>query len=210
MKKRVLKVLALREQVGIQDRPLVIWEPAPLSCKPENLQDCLEVAALVDVFSPNHLELAALFDTSASSDRAEIERLALKFLANGVGPEKKGVVIIRVGETGCLVQSRNLVSQWLHPFHIAGIGEQQATKVIDPTGAGNAFLGGYSIGYLQTGGDIIQAACYGSVAASFALEQVGMPAMNNEGDEELWNGASVLGRLHEYRARQEPAGTQGK
>ena len=207
MRTRVLNLLALREQAGIQHRPLIIWEPAPLSCKPENLQDCLAVVALIDVFSPNHLELAALFKgTPATPDRIEIERLALKFLASGVGPEGKGTVIIRAGENGCLIRSRNL-SKWLPPFHIAGTREEQPTKVVDPTGAGNAFLGGYSIGYLQTGGDIIQAACYGSVAASFALEQVGMPK-RNEGDEELWNGASVLGRLYEYRARQETAGTQ--
>ncbi|KAJ5958698.1 uncharacterized protein N7479_005848 [Penicillium vulpinum] len=209
MRKHFLNILSLREQAGIQHRPLIIWEPAPLSCKPENLQDCLEAAALVDVFSPNHLELAALFEnTAATSDRTEIERLALKLLANGVGLEGKGTVIIRAGENGCFVQSSNLISKWLPPFHMAGTGEEQATKVVDPTGAGNAFLGGYSVGHLQTGGDIIQAACYGSVAASFAVEQVGMPEKRNEGDEELWNGASVLGRLNEYRARQESTGSR--
>lgn len=208
MRTRILNILALRKQAGIQHRPLIIWEPAPLSCKPENLQDCLAVVALVDVFSPNHLELAALFvDTPATPDRTEIETLALKFLASGVGPEGKGTVIIRAGENGCFVRSGNL-SKWLPSFHIAGTGEEQAAKVVDPTGAGNAFLGGYSIGYLQTGGDIEQAACYGSVAASFALEQVGMPK-RIDGDEELWNGASVLDRLNEYRARQESVGTQG-
>lgn len=210
MRVRVQNLLALREQLGIQHRPLIIWEPAPLSCQPEKLQDCLAVAALVDVFSPNHLELAALFeDTPATSNRTEIERLASKFLANGVGPEGKGVVIVRVGENGCFVRSSNLISKWLPPFHIAGSGKEQAAKVVDPTGAGNAFLGGYSIGYLQTGGDIIQAACYGSVAASFALEQVGMPERRDEGDEELWNGASVFGRLHEYRAREEVTAPNG-
>ncbi|KAI2732466.1 hypothetical protein CBS147332_1605 [Penicillium roqueforti] len=208
MRTRILNILALRKQAGIQHRPLIIWEPAPLSCKPENLQDCLAVVALVDVFSPNHLELAALFvDTPATPDRTEIETLALKFLASGVGPEGKGTVIIRAGENGCFVRSGNL-SKWLPSFHIAGTGEEQAAKVVDPTGAGNAFLGGYSIGYLQTRGDIEQAACYGSVAASFALEQVGMPE-RIDGDEELWNGASVLDRLNEYRARQESVGTQG-
>lgn len=210
LRTRLLNMLFLREKLGIQHRPLIIWEPAPLSCKPENLQDFLAVAALVDVFSPNHLELAALFeDTPATSDRSEIERLAMKFITNGVGPEGKGTVIVRVGEHGCFVRSSNLISKWLPPYHMAGPGEEQATKVVDPTGAGNTFLGGYSIGYLQTGGDVIQAAYYGSVAASFALEQVGMPEKRGEGGEELWNGASVLGRLHEYRARQESAGTQG-
>ena len=205
MKTRILNLLALREQEGILDRPLIIWEPAPPSCKPENLEACLETAALVDVFTPNHLELAAFFGQSpvASSDRSEIERLGWKFLASGVGPEGKGAVVIRAGENGCFVQSRDITSQWLPPFYTADMAEEQASKVVDPTGAGNAFLGGYAIGYLQRMGNILEAACYGSVAASFALEQVGMPEKCNEKDEELWNGASVSRRLHQYMARQE-------
>ncbi|KAJ6186227.1 hypothetical protein N7519_007528 [Penicillium mononematosum] len=204
MKTHVLNILALREKEGILDRPLIIWEPAPLSCRPENLEACLETAALVDVFSPNHLELAAFFGQSpVASDRSEIERLGEKLLASGVGPEGKGAVVIRAGENGCFVQSRNTASRWLPPFYKEDIGEEQPAKVVDPTGAGNAFLGGYAIGYLQGKGDILEAACYGSVAASFALEQVGMPEKSNEGGEELWNGESVVRRLHEYRARQE-------
>ncbi|CAG8907205.1 unnamed protein product [Penicillium egyptiacum] len=205
METHVLNTLALREKEGITDRPLIIWEPAPLSCKPENLEACLETTGLVDVFSPNHLELAAFFGHRhpVASDRSEIERLGSKFLDSGVGPEGKGAVVIRAGENGCFVQSRNISSRWLPPFYEADIGEEQAAKVVDATGAGNAFLGGYAIGYLQRRGNIIEAARYGSVAASFALEQVGMPEKSDEGDEELWNGASVLRRLHEYRARQE-------
>jgi len=211
MKTRVSNILALREQAGILDRPLIIWEPAPLSCKPENLQDCLAVAALVDVFSPNHLELAALFESlPVASDRSKVEKLAMKFLSSGVGPEGKGAVVIRAGENGCFVQSRKIIPKWLPPFYMAGRGAEQVAKVVDPTGAGNSFLGAFSIGYLQTG-HIIEAACYGSVAASFALEQVGIPEKSNEGDRELWNGAGVLERLHEYMARQEQvlAGTRG-
>ncbi|KAJ5470758.1 hypothetical protein N7530_008115 [Penicillium desertorum] len=202
MKTHVLNILAIREKEGILDRPLIIWEPAPLSCKPENLEACLETAALVDMFSPNHLELAAFFGQSPASDTSEIERLGEKLLASGVGPEGKGTVVIRAGENGCFVRSRT-TSQWLPPFYKADIGEEQPAKVVDPTGAGNAFLGGYAIGYLQRKGDILEAACYGSVAASFALEQVGMPEKSNEGGEELWNGESVVRRLREYRARQE-------
>lgn len=204
MKMRVLNILALRKQEGILDRPLIIWEPAPLSCKPENLEACLETASLVDVFTPNHLELMGFFEQClVASDRPEIEKLGSNFLASGVGPEGKGAVVIRAGENGCLVQSRNLTSQWLPPFYKAGMGEEQAVKVVDPTGAGNTFLGGFAIGYLQRRGNILEAACYGSVAASFALEQVGMPGKSNGGDEELWNGDSVIRRLHQYRARHE-------
>jgi sugar/nucleoside kinase (ribokinase family) len=203
LKTRVTHILALRKQAGILYHPLIIWEPAPLSCKPENLQACLEAAALVDVFSPNHLELVALFgEFETASNDSQIEILALKFLASGVGPTGKGAVVIRAGENGCLVQSRNIGLNWLPPFYIAGMGEETTMKVVDPTGAGNAFLGGFSVGYLRAQGDLVEATCYGSVAASFALEQVGMPQKSGEGDEELWNGASVLGRLREYKARQ--------
>ena len=204
MRQRVLSILALRKQAGIKSRPLIVWEPAPLSCKSENLEECLEVASLVDVFSPNHIELAKFFEeTPTIPDKCEIERLASHFLTSGIGPEGNGTVIIRAGEKGSFMKSRNLVSKWLPPFYVSGTGKDQAREVVDPTGAGNAFLGGYSIGYLQTQGNIIQAAYYGSVAASFAIEQVGMPNKRIEGDEEVWNGASVLGRLNEYRARQE-------
>jgi sugar/nucleoside kinase (ribokinase family) len=206
LKPRILKLIAIRAQMGISRRPLIIWEPSPLTSNPDNLQSCLEVAKLVDVFSPNHLELAATFRVSYSKEtqKSEIETLALEVLSSGVGPDGNGVVVIRAGENGCLVQSRDVDPKWLPPFYVAAVGENQASGVVDPTGAGNAFLGAYSIGYLETG-DVIEAAYYGSVAASFALEQVGMPRKNNEGkdSEELWNGARVRERLDQYKDRQE-------
>ncbi|KAJ5994859.1 hypothetical protein N7481_001836 [Penicillium waksmanii] len=203
LKPRLLKLLAIRAQTGISHRPLIIWEPSPLTSNPDNLRASLEVAKLVDVFSPNHLELAATFGVLYSSEtqKSEIETLALKVLSSGVGPDGNGVVVIRAGENGCLVQSRDAGPKWLPPFYEAGMEEEQASGVVDPTGAGNAFLGAFSIGYVETG-DVIEAAYYGSVAASFALEQVGMPRRSEEGQKELWNGASVRERLDEYKARQ--------
>lgn len=97
---RVSDLLSVRENEVIPGRPLVIWEPAPPSCRAENLQPCLEGARTVDVFSPNHLELTALFGDKPSPplDKEKIEALALKFLDSGVGPDGKGTVIIRAGE----------------------------------------------------------------------------------------------------------------
>jgi sugar/nucleoside kinase (ribokinase family) len=189
--------------MGISHRPLIIWEPSPLTSNPESLQASLEVARLVDIFSPNHLELAATFGVLYSSEWqiSEIETLTLRVLNSGVGPDGNGVVVIRAGENGCLVQSRDGGPKWLPPFYAAGMEEEQVSEVVDPTGAGNAFLGAFSIGYLETG-DFIEAAYYGSVAASFALEQVGMPKRSEEGQKELWNGANVRERLDEYKARQ--------
>ncbi|KAL4971293.1 Ribokinase-like protein [Aspergillus desertorum] len=201
IKSRVSELLTLRQSSGIPE-PLIIWEPAPLSCNAENLQPCLEAAHTVNVFSPNHLELARLFGEPLSAtllDKEKIESLALRFLMmnNGVGPNGEGVVIVRAGEKGCLVCALHTPPMWLPPFYIHG-----HDKVVDPTGAGNAFLGAFAIGYLQTG-NAIEAACYGSIGASFALEQVGMPELARNGGAsasgELWNGESVLERLGEYR-----------
>lgn len=44
----------------------------------------------------------------------------------------------------------------------------------------------------------------GSVSASFAIEQVGMPELSAGGENkegEMWNGCSVAERLKEFRSR---------
>jgi len=84
-----------------------------------------------------------------------------------------------------------------------------APEVVDATGAGNAFLGGFSIG-LQTKLNVVEASSYGSIAASFALEQIGLPSRKSCGDKETWNGDNVASRLEVYRARlQRESGYKG-
>jgi len=86
-------------------------------------------------------------------------------------------------------------SQWLPAYH------QTGEKVLDPTGGGNAFLGGLGVA-LARGKGLEAAARWATIAASFAIEQVGMPILTSEvGDEECWNGESVEGRLSEYENR---------
>lgn len=203
---RVSKLLALRAEGGIHERPLIIWEPAPLSCRPENLEAIFEAAALVDVLSPNHLELAKLFSESHAevTDKKKIENLVSRCLDAGVGPEGNGTVIVRAGEMGCFISDRNNLSTWLDPFYANIPGGKSNANIVDPTGAGNTFLGSYAVGYLMTG-RVIEAACYGSVGASFAVEQVGVPQLSVNDHEELWNDVNVRFRLQEYMARQNAA-----
>jgi hypothetical protein len=98
-------------------------------------------------------------------------------------------------------------------------------SVVDPTGGGNAFLGGFSIG-LARGQPILEAVAWGSVAASFAIEQVGTPVLtkqeefkeitegqSQEEDEqkkkgELWNGVAVEERLKEFLKRCKLGGSE--
>ena len=44
-------------------------------------------------------------------------------------------------------------------------------------------------------GDWVKACCYGSVAASFLVEQVGLPVRSGLGPFELWNGEDVRSQL---------------
>ena len=199
IRERVPSLQAMRQKHGIFERPLVIWEPAPLSCTSENLQACLDAIPYVDVISPHHIELASLLGQSLSTtaDKRAIEELTMKFLGDVADDRGKTTVIVRAGEKGCVIATRNLPPAWIPPYYEPEEGQAQNKSVIDPTGAGNAFLGAYAVGYLKTG-NVIEAACYGSVGASFMLEQVGIPERTESEDGELWNGASVSTRLKQY------------
>lgn len=175
-------------------KPLIVWEPQAKTCTPGTLQAHLDAVKLVDVFSPNHAELASLFEGSPSSfDVASVQFQAKRFIESGVGYEGKGCIVVRAAEHGCLVVSQAAGPTWLPAFH-----QTDSDHVVDPTGAGNAFLGGFSIGYQKTM-CYIQAAHYGHVAASFIVEQIGLPSRSDSDSIELWNGQSVTERLEKYQ-----------
>jgi len=80
------------------------------------------------------------------------------------------LVLLKKGEHGALVFGRD---------GVFGVLAHPCERVIDPTGAGDSFAGGF-LGYLDKRGgglaprDIRRAAVYGSVLASFAIEDFGV------------------------------------
>ena len=200
---QIESLLALREDARINDKPLLIWEPRPSSCIPTNLQDFFQAVQKVDVFTPNHVELAGVFGhpNLQLPSRATVETFALKFLGSDVGGQR--TVVIRAGEEGCFIAD-DQTREWLPAYHeptiVEGMVTGSSAKVIDHTGAGNAFIGAFAIGYLSTS-SIHDAACYGNVGASFAMEQIGLPDLSQSEDGEHWNGVDPLLRLKEYRSR---------
>jgi sugar/nucleoside kinase (ribokinase family) len=144
------------------------------------------------VFSPNHIELAALFEDTQSHvfDREKVERYTRHFAHS----TKIGIVLVRCGQHGSLTLTLSGEPFWLPPFYSSG-----AKEVVDPTGAGNTFLGGFMAGWERMK-DVREASIYGNVAASFAVEQVGLPTLTrDEGD--VWNGVRAVDRLAQYRSR---------
>ncbi|RYC57370.1 hypothetical protein CHU98_g8839 [Xylaria longipes] len=82
-----------------------------------------------------------------------------------------------------------------------GEEKRRRGKVIDPTGGGNTFLGGLAVA-LARGKNLEEAAAWGSVAASFAIEQVGMPTLGHDDEgRETWNGVRVNERFEEFKTR---------
>lgn len=163
---------------------------------------------MVDVFSPNHIELGACFGYSfvQGVDLKLVESLATEILESGFPNGREGSVVIRAAEHGSLVASHPSARTWCPAFYQSTMRDtgviQPHPKVIDPTGAGNAFLGGYAIA-LQETPDFVKAARYGTVAASFALEQIGLPVLSIDpcSGEEVWNGCDAFRRLKDYESR---------
>lgn len=174
-----------------------MWEPAPPFCRRDTKDAHLEAAKLVDVFSPNHLELQAFFrDLPAAFDRRVVEDCAAAFLDSGVGPDGTGTLVIRAGEHGCLVASNSTAGRCLR-----WLPAPAASSVVDATGAGNTYLGAFTFAMAGCGKDAVQAAAVANVAASFAIEQVGLPKLQRQestGGEEQWNGGFFGERLEAY------------
>ena len=204
---------------GIFETPFIVWEPMEHCCRPSQLPSVLEAMDFVDVFSPNDHELSALFKKEDQGDgsiaQKDLQQYCKTLLEQGFGP-KPSAVVVRMGEDGCFVAShtRNLaLPAYFTPLKNMKQEDRDSwvNKVVDPTGGGNAFLGGYCVGLLMEGWRDLGpgltpfegAALTGSIAASFAIEQFGMPKLTYHEGRELWNGERSLDRLDVMRKRVE-------
>ena len=126
-----------------------------IDTKPEAL---LRVLQKVDIFFANDEEVRMM------TGERNLIKAGKKIL--GLGPS---LVVLKKGEHGALVFGRDFVF---------GILAYPCENVIDPTGAGDSFAGGF-LGYLDQVGritprEIRRAAVYGSVMASFTIEDFGI------------------------------------
>ena len=108
-------------------------------------------------------------------------------------------MIVHTGSQGYCICSTHGRPEWLPHYYS---GEQFRSKVRDSTGAMQAFLGGLAVSIMDNSMTIVEAARYGAVSASFAVEQIGPPRIRySQVDEELWNKVKVRHRLEEYRRK---------
>lgn len=133
------------------------------------LDDLLQVLKRVDVLTINDEEARQL------SGEYSLLRAARRILE--LGPR---TLIIKKGEHGALLFSGNKI------FSAPALPLEE---VFDPTGAGDAFAGGFT-GFLAQTGDtsfenMKRAVIYGSVMASFCVEQFGTQRLMNLEREEI-------------------------
>jgi sugar/nucleoside kinase (ribokinase family) len=112
----------------------------------------------VDVFFANDEEVKLL------AGEANLIKAGRRLL--GRGPR---IIIVKKGEHGALVFSKDF---------LFGVLAHPCEDVVDPTGAGDSFAGGF-LGALDKAGrhgpaEIRRAAVFGSVIASFAIEDFGI------------------------------------
>ncbi|WP_213951298.1 carbohydrate kinase family protein [Tepidanaerobacter syntrophicus] len=95
------------------------------------------------------------------------------------------IMIVTLGEEGSLCYEKTSSSFKLHK-----IKPYKLEKVVDATGAGDAYIGGFLYGYLN-GKSVIDCCLMGSVMSSFVLEKVGCTT-NIPTSKQFYN------RLNEY------------
>ncbi|BEJ13470.1 hypothetical protein CspHIS471_0306440 [Cutaneotrichosporon sp. HIS471] len=167
-------------------QPKVIFEPAPSSCHPSEREAFEAAAQRVHTLSPNHEELLSIYDRTLPEEEGEIRMVVNEIVTYLLGLGVP-VVAVRCGASGaCIGTVEGL--RWVPSFF------EEQYRVRDVTGAGNAFIGGYIAGLSLTG-DPYTAALYGTVSASFVIEQLGPPSLSVSTEGELWNGDSAQHRL---------------
>ncbi|TRM68493.1 Ribokinase-like protein [Schizophyllum amplum] len=183
------EVLAQTLEQSTAPSQLVVYEPIPPSCTSANLNALRALLPRVHIFSPNHEEAEAFLSDVLPPERPSdlislVELMAAKLSSFGAR-----TVVIRSGSRGCYVLNAEptlgaLEGRWINAYWLP---EEAAGKVQSTTGAGNSFLGGLCAGLHLAKMDIFKAAAYGSVSASFVVEQQGLPLSSMSNGKEKWN-----------------------
>ena len=130
----------------------------------------------IDIFMPSDQEVESLFrDEPAEMDAKEC---AQWFVARG-----PGIVVLKLGSDGVLVHTRTDGKFW----HVPAL----PVRVLDVTGAGDAFCGGFMAEFIKYG-DPVRAAITGTVSASLAIQDYGALHILAAPEDEIDHRAALL------------------
>lgn len=211
------------------DVPVIVWEPIPDLCSPAELLRLQQAAQNCTVVSPNAEELRMFFVpelTKGKNDMALVKQLM--GWSKQMVKTASVVCIIREGANGSTGYMFDQIEDRIRCVHLPAYHTQDMqSSIVDPTGGGNTYLGALALTltdavsdqsthtligkYLTTRtttsiAQIIVAMLYATVAASFVLEQHGVPSLERSKDSkkisEHWNGEQFIDRLEAYLKRE--------
>jgi cytidine kinase len=139
---------------------VVSLEPLTVTFSSLDWDRMLSLIGKVDVVAPDW--------PTASRQAAHDDPKRVIHYWSRLGP---AMIAVRHGASGSYVWSRDSDEAW----HIPAV----PTRVVDPTGAGNAYGGGLCVGWTATG-DARQAGSYGAISAALLVRQVGLPRLSSE------------------------------
>ena len=139
--------LSIARRAGVT----TVFNPAPAADLPD------DIYANVDFFTPNESEAAVLAGQPVET-LVQAEAAADTFLAKGVG-----TVVMTLGAKGALVKSQQITA------HVPAF---QVAKVVDTTGAGDAFNGAFATA-LAEGQAVVEAVKFGCAAAGLSVTKAG-------------------------------------
>lgn len=185
--RRCLEICKSQIAAG-HDSQLFVWEPVPTECLPELWPQVLESFPVCACISPNAREAAMFVGQPEPMTKDQVEKVAEKF------KDYHGILVIRCGADGCLLVHGGK-KQWFRAYHLS------SEKVVDPTGGGNSFLGGFAISLARDPKNVTRAIVWGTVAAGLAIEQIGLPKC--DATATIWNGEDIQPRIEKYMRRED-------
>lgn len=163
--------LSVAHRLGIP----TILNPAPAHDLPANIYP------LCDYLTPNEMEASALAGMNVSN-LADAEHAADALLARG-----SRNLVITLGAQGALVKNAHVTK------HVPAL---YAGPVVESTGAGDAFNGGFAVA-LAEGRDIVTAAQFGCAAAGISVTRTGTaPSMPRRMEVDALLSENSLGGHH--------------
>jgi sugar/nucleoside kinase (ribokinase family) len=133
----------------------ITLDPAPGTMNPAFWDDFPALLKGITALLTSEARLRTLFQSRTTNLWEMIE---------GVGAWGCPIIVVKRGSAGQYLYETSTHRRWLIPAYPA--------RVADPTGAGDAFCGGFLAGFRRTY-DPLEAALHGNIAASFVVESSG-------------------------------------
>ncbi|RYC63362.1 hypothetical protein CHU98_g2842 [Xylaria longipes] len=176
--RQIARLLDLRAQIGIKGRPFIVWQPVFVRAAPVDPEDPEETSFEQNL--KNYLHILPMVDVFSLNYQELVE------LAAGPGPPRSQESEIKSNQQG-----------WVKAYSRYSVRE----PVVDFTGGGSAFMGAFTVAYLDHY-NLRDCCRRGAVAASFAMAQFGFPVMTHTdplpediNDGEFWNNDKASNRF---------------